>query len=1268
MQKNIFKIITLLIIIVSNFCFIINVEAAFNKQINYQGKITTSASTPLDGTYNMSFSLYNTETGGTAIWTEDRYIFPDGGVSVTEGLFSILLGELTSLNDVNFNQSLYLGITIESDSEMTPRKILGAVPAAFEADKLDGIDSLSFLRSDQTDTIASSSTDTILTIQQSGGTGDIINLKDATNTLFTVNFEGNVGIGIETPTSLLSVGASEQFKVDDSGNIEAQTLALNTPLPFSSGGLGINTIEKGEILVGGANNTISATSSFLFVDANGNIGINNNSPTSKLTVSNINVGYDPRSHVLIQNENAEEFDYAGIMFSTKPIREGAGASDYADKSYIGVVRTGSYGRNSIVFLQNDVSANTSVTDTDQVMLIASNGNVGIGTNSGTTTPEYGLTIGDSTNPEDVMIAQGALCVDDDDDCSGAAMDDGTIYAVNTTVQGADYAEYYFTNDTNLKPEEIVCIDIEHENAVKRCDRESDANVMGIVSSNPAIVGNNVSGYKDNPHYKIIGMLGQVPAKASNENGSIRPGDSLTSASIAGFAMKANAGDPTVGVALEKLDNETGTINVLISRRNKSLTIEKVEDEITQRIASMEIEDEVNILVDNAIDNLNLDDEIIKIVDEQLLKVDAKLNTKVEIINNNIDETKVEIVNIKGRLDSIELAITQLNQNQESTIINVLNNNSIAKDEGILKLGNNSNNTSIVTLNNSLNLPAFVVSQENENNNIALFKKNNVEVVKIDSGLVNIHGNLGITNGRVVVCSSQNCDKATKNVGSGDIGVEGKIIASNFENYCESGWIWIPGSTKYGTMPGFCVMADKARISQNKHEIINTNNSIWTNISQGEAELVCSALGSGYHLLSENEWMTIAQNIIQNKSNDKNGEVSGIQLKGNSYVLSNGGRINNLANGIGEWTDKIISAYENVHPASNDWKEYYEINNFKGLDIAPPYYYTSTNGIGKILAGNNTNAWRGFVRGQNGIYSLDLSHSPDEKNNNIGFRCGTNKTNLNSVNIGYNSENITLHSPFLSQVEMDKINNVNQNIQNQDNSEKATNQIQENTSQETESQFLNTDNQSDESETSDKQDSSITTLDNNQEQTEISEKAELDNTIIEEEIEANKNLVSEQTEIDEDNTSTEEQIQPIKGDTTQTDVDTEAEQVIIEENNEQAEITSENTQTNQAESLISETQEQTQINKTQDNNVEEETAQEIQKIQDNPTHNTKEQESQEQTQTNAEVSQNQEQATNQDIIQESNNQVQTEEVLNKTTNIQTQEQDNAQNNEETLIEQ
>jgi len=137
-------------------------QAAFNTQINYQGKLTdTSDSAVADGDYNFIFRLCTTvgcTDGSDPIYTETHETTDK--ITVTDGIFSVLLGSVTSIASVDFNQTLWLEVQVggtgsPSYETLTPRKKLGAVPAAFEADKLDNIDSLSFLRSDVTDSYTS---------------------------------------------------------------------------------------------------------------------------------------------------------------------------------------------------------------------------------------------------------------------------------------------------------------------------------------------------------------------------------------------------------------------------------------------------------------------------------------------------------------------------------------------------------------------------------------------------------------------------------------------------------------------------------------------------------------------------------------------------------------------------------------------------------------------------------------------------------------------------------------------------------------------------------------------------------------------------------------------------------------------------------------------------------------------------------------------------------------------------------------------------------
>ncbi|MDD4289979.1 MAG: hypothetical protein PHH83_01740, partial [Patescibacteria group bacterium] len=168
---------------------------------------------------------------------------------------------------------------------------------------------------------------------------------------------------------------------------------------------------------------------------------------------------------------------------------------------------------------------------------------------------------------------------------------------------ADYAEYFYTNNADLVSGEAVCIDTISNNAVRRCVSVSDNNIVGIVSTKPLLVGNAQDGYKDNPNYKMIALLGQTPAFVSNENGNINPGDSLTSAGRQGYLMKANEGDSTVGIALESFSETYGTIKVLISRNNKSITVDEIERELTAKV--LEAKDENMTEMQSIIDSYNI---------------------------------------------------------------------------------------------------------------------------------------------------------------------------------------------------------------------------------------------------------------------------------------------------------------------------------------------------------------------------------------------------------------------------------------------------------------------------------------------------------------------------------------------------------------------------------------------------------------------------------------------------------------------------------------
>jgi len=205
------------------FIFVFFIKASFNEQINYQGKLTDSNNLAVPNeNYNMEFRLYTVETGGTAIWTETR--IDTNKVSITNGLFSVLLGEITSLSGIDFNQVLYLGVNIGGtttpptwDGEMTPRKKLGAIPAAFEAKKLGGFTWASpgaigtvTPNTGTFTTLTVSATSNALTLAGAGaninfsGAG-LAQIITAANQHLSLMPGGNVGIGTTSPIEKLTI-------------------------------------------------------------------------------------------------------------------------------------------------------------------------------------------------------------------------------------------------------------------------------------------------------------------------------------------------------------------------------------------------------------------------------------------------------------------------------------------------------------------------------------------------------------------------------------------------------------------------------------------------------------------------------------------------------------------------------------------------------------------------------------------------------------------------------------------------------------------------------------------------------------------------------------------------------------------------------------------------------------------------------------------------------------------------------------------------------
>ncbi len=841
---------------------------------------------------------------------------------------------------------------------------------------------------------------------------------------------GNFGIGTTAPTHLLEVTAS---------STDYLFYIYNSSQMASSSGLSVRVDGDGPILNLNSNGTDVVT----ITGANTTF----NNPVIFGAAGDVSMAYD----LIFSNDSS-----GNIIFSNGP------GYIKTESGWENLNLTLSAANLGEVVVDDEMIITGTTTIDDLIYFNTQDNRIGIGTS----TPNAALSIATTSSSTLAMFT-----VRNETGTAFRINADGSYaYDQTGTTPAADYAEYFRTNDTDLKSGEAVCVDVANNNTVNRCERGADDNVMGIVSTKPAILGNAKDEYVDNINYKAIAMLGQIPALVSTENGEIRPGDSLTSASRPGYMRKAAAGEPTVGVALEKLGNsvaslpeissstpdevEYGMINVLISRRNKSLTVESVEQKITEHIAAMEIEDEVAIMLQNAINDYNIASSVEPIVNEQIASFDSRLTVAVNGVTGELANVTAGIDNLISRMAALELRVTSYelqlsglgeidhrisaleeldlasaiahalaeettgSSSQEAFSVTADGSIVFTNDSEVKAQIVDSQSTSTVAVYESealveiitattSDVTAFVINQKGTGD-VADFRAGGVSIVNIaDDGKVSVVGEMAI-DGRLMVCSGAGCGEALDSAVDstlGDMGVEGTVVAGAFAGYCDDGYVWVPGSAKYGTMPGFCVETNEHEFMTNEHE----SRMPWVNVTQGEADLTCQAIGDGYHLISENEWLTIAENAIRVSKNDCDDVSIGLQLPAFAYtdehelltnctnheyvsttsiglVLSNDNIIYDLVGGVGEWTNQIVTQAGIFEPIDNDWHEYFEISDFKGFNINPPYYYSSDNGIGRVKTGDNAELIRGFVRGASALYDLDTSYSPAMATSTIGFRC------------------------------------------------------------------------------------------------------------------------------------------------------------------------------------------------------------------------------------------------------------------------------------------
>ncbi|HTE22287.1 MAG TPA: hypothetical protein VK674_04575 [Candidatus Limnocylindria bacterium] len=289
-----------------------------NEQINFQGKLVNTDGTNIpNGTYNMEFKIYtggNGVLGGgdeTLAWTESRLRNASQGVLITDGVFQVNLGAVTTLpGSVDFNSdtlwlSMNLGTTNASctpfsscgpDGEMSPFVRFTAAPYALNADNLDGLDSTAFgqLSANQTwagtqtfqnaiDVTLAGASEDIDVSHDLAGTVDVLNITgtphasantayglyvDQANSANGNGFDASLVIdnsdtNLAIPDGILFMSAgggftdfidtpSSVFKVDGTGVLTAANFTCSSASCISTGEITNDTIDEDDLDVTGA--------------------------------------------------------------------------------------------------------------------------------------------------------------------------------------------------------------------------------------------------------------------------------------------------------------------------------------------------------------------------------------------------------------------------------------------------------------------------------------------------------------------------------------------------------------------------------------------------------------------------------------------------------------------------------------------------------------------------------------------------------------------------------------------------------------------------------------------------------------------------------------------------------------------------------------------------------------------------------------------------------------------------------------------------------
>lgn len=210
--------------------------------LSFQGRITDASGGAISKPTNLRMAIYSSEkaSGSALLWEEVDAATPD-----QDGIFNVLLGKNTPIPSTLFaqNSALWLGVTVETTTELTPRQPIATVAYASNAETLDGLSPI---------TVTSGTKNVVLALNSSGNLtigGSASPTFQATGGTFTISGKA---VALTTTT-----GSNGNITLAPNGNgvIDLQKVIKNTS---NNGTVVQGAVQIDDVLVANGSTTSQA--------------------------------------------------------------------------------------------------------------------------------------------------------------------------------------------------------------------------------------------------------------------------------------------------------------------------------------------------------------------------------------------------------------------------------------------------------------------------------------------------------------------------------------------------------------------------------------------------------------------------------------------------------------------------------------------------------------------------------------------------------------------------------------------------------------------------------------------------------------------------------------------------------------------------------------------------------------------------------------------------------------------------------------------------